>query len=65
MVREFLGVACSNACLDLQEVLLVATYCLCVDSFLGLAQLSVACSTEKRGEPGIFSHVSDVTKNKK
>ena len=25
----------------------------------------VACSTEKRGEPGIFSHVSDVTTNEK
>ena len=31
-------------------------------SFPGPAQLSVACSTEKRGEPGIFSHVSDITK---
>ena len=29
-----------------------------VASFLGPAQLFVACSTEKRGEPGIFSHVS-------
>ena len=29
-----------------------------VASFPGTAQLSVACSTEKRGEPGIFSHVS-------
>ena len=27
-------------------------------SYPGPAQLSVACSTEKRGEPGIFSHVS-------
>ena len=27
-------------------------------SFPGRAQLSVACSTVKRGEPGIFSHVS-------
>ena len=27
-------------------------------SFPGPAQLFVACSTEKRGEPGIFSHVS-------
>ena len=27
-------------------------------SFLGPAQLSITCSTEKRGEPGIFSHVS-------
>ena len=34
-------------------------------SFPGPAQLSVACSTEKRGEPGIFSHVSDVTTNEK
>ena len=34
-------------------------------SFPGPAQLSVACSTEKRGEPGIFSHVSDVTTSKK
>ena len=34
-------------------------------SFPGSAQLSVACSTEKRGEPGIFSHVSDVTTNEK
>ena len=33
--------------------------------FPGPAQLSVACSTEKRGEPGIFSHVSDVTTNEK
>ena len=32
-----------------------------VASFPGPAQLSVACSTEKRGEPGIFSHVIDVT----
>jgi len=29
-----------------------------VASFPGPAQLSVACSTEKRGEPGIFSHVN-------
>ena len=30
----FLGVACPNACLDLQEVLLVATYCfVCVCVF--------------------------------
>ena len=34
-------------------------------SFPGPTQLSVACSTEKRGEPGIFSHVSDVTTNEK
>ena len=27
-------------------------------SFPGPTQLSIACSTEKRGEPGIFSHVS-------
>ena len=27
-------------------------------SFPGPTQLFVACSTEKRGEPGIFSHVS-------
>ena len=27
-------------------------------SFPGPAQLSIACSTEKRGEPGIFSHVN-------
>ena len=27
-------------------------------SFPGPAQLSVACSTVKRGEPGIFSHVN-------
>ena len=33
--------------------------------WLKAAQLSVACSTEKRGEPGIFSHVSDVTTNEK
>ena len=26
-------------------------------SFPGPAQLSIACSTEKRGDPGIFSHV--------
>ena len=32
-----------------------------VASFPGPAHLSVACSTEKRGEPGIFSHVIDVT----
>ena len=31
---------------------------LAVASFPGPAQLFVACSTEKRGEPGIFSHVS-------
>ena len=36
-----------------------------IASFPGPAQLSVACSTEKRGEPGIFSHVSDVTTNEK
>jgi len=30
--------------------------------FPGPAQLSVACSTEKRGEPGIFSHVSKLQK---
>ena len=40
--------------------------CVCVlASFPGPTQLSVACSTEKRGEPGIFSHVSDVTTNEK
>ena len=33
--------------------------------FPGPTQLSVACSTEKRGEPGIFSHVSDITTNEK
>ena len=33
-------------------------YTLSLASFPGPAQLSVACSTEKRGEPGIFSHVS-------
>ena len=27
-------------------------------SFPGFAQLFIACSTVKRGEPGIFSHVS-------
>ena len=32
-----------------------------IASFPGPAQLSVACSTEKRERgPGIFSHVSDV-----
>ena len=31
----------------------------------GPTQPSVACSTEKQGEPVIFSHVSDVTTNKK
>ena len=36
-----------------------------IASFPGPAQLSVPCSTEKRGEPGTFSHVSDVTTNKK
>ena len=36
-----------------------------VASFPGPAQLSVACSTEKREEPGIFSHVSDITTNEK
>ena len=34
-------------------------------SFPGPTELSVACGTEKRGEPGIFSHVSDVTTNEK
>ena len=34
-------------------------------SFPGPTQLSVACSTDKRGEPGIFSHVSDITTNEK
>ena len=29
-----------------------------IASFPGPTQLFVACSTEKRGEPGIFSHVS-------
>ena len=29
-----------------------------VSSFPGPAQLSVTCSTEKQGEPGIFSRVS-------
>ena len=29
-----------------------------VASFPGPAQLSVTCSMEKRGEPGIFSHMS-------
>ena len=33
--------------------------------FPGPAQLSVTCSTEKWGEPGIISHVSDVTTNEK
>ena len=36
-----------------------------IASFPGPAQLSIACSTEKRGEPGIFSHVSDVTTDEK
>ena len=36
-----------------------------VASFPGPAQLSVACSMEKQGEPGIFSHMSDVTTNEK
>ena len=34
-------------------------------SFPGPAQLSITCSTEKWGEPGIFSHMSDVTTNEK
>ena len=29
-----------------------------VTSFPGSTQLSIACSTEKQGEPGIFSHMS-------
>ena len=29
-----------------------------IASFPGPAQLFVACSTKKRGEPGIFSHMS-------
>ena len=32
--------------------------CTKIASFPGPAQLFVTCSTEKRGEPGIFSHVS-------
>ena len=36
---------------------LYLTLC-CLASFPGPAQLFVACSTEKRREPGIFSHVS-------
>ena len=36
----------------------VAEVCFGLASFPGPAQLFVACSTEKRGEPGIFSHVS-------
>ena len=33
--------------------------CVCgIASFPGSAQLFVTCSTEKRGEPGIFSHMS-------
>ena len=32
---------------------------------LVLRPLSIACSTEKQGEPGIFFHVSDVTTNEK
>ena len=35
--------------------------CMCtiaVASFPGPTQLFVACSTEKRGEPGMFPHVS-------
>ena len=36
-----------------------------LDSYPGPAQLFVAYSTEKRGEPGIFSHVSDVRTNEK
>ena len=36
------------------------------DSFVPRAcPASVACSTEKRGEPGIFSHVTDITTNEK
>ena len=35
-----------------------------VASFPGPAQLSIACSAEKRGEPGIFSHMS-MTENGK
>ena len=44
---------------------LKAPRCFYIASFPGPAQLSVARSTEKRGEPGIFSHVSDVTTNEK
>ena len=32
--------------------------CITLASYPGPAQLSIACSTEKHGEPGIFSHVS-------
>ena len=43
-----------------------AYYHIClIASYPGPAQLFVAYSTEKRGEPGIFSHVSDVRTNKK
>ena len=31
-----------------------------IASFPGPTQLSVACSTEKQGEPGIFSHEHDI-----
>ena len=43
---------------DTNKVRLEGSYWHDLASFLGPAQLSVACSTEKWGEPGIFSHVS-------
>ena len=35
-----------------------------IASFPGPTQLSVACSTEKQGEPGIFSHEHDIINGK-
>ena len=35
-----------------------------IASFPGPTQLSVTCSTEKQGEPGIFSHEHDIINGK-
>ena len=40
--------------------------CVCVCSLVPRPHPAfIACSTEKWGEPGIFSHVSDITTNEK
>ena len=39
-------------------LLIEYVYTYMVASYSGPTQLSVACSTEKWGEPGIFSHVT-------
>ena len=46
----------SNEHMGVKACTLPHTYSVAL--FPGAAKLSVACSTEKRGEPGIFSHIT-------